>query len=208
MSGSDETRELIERVRRGDEPAFEDLFSRHQKRLLRMVRARMDSRLASRLEAADIVQETYLEAARRFESYQAKSEMSFYLWLRWIAREKIIQQYRRHLGADKRAIDRERPLVSPHASVEVARELISPRISPTQELAAREISDLMLQALESLVEEDRKVVIWRSFEQLSVEETAELLGISRAAAAKRYLRALEKLRKKLDGLGLFPGTEQ
>ena len=66
----------------------------------------------------------------------------------------------------------------------------------------------MQQALESLEEEDRKVVIWRSFEQLSVDETAELLGISRAAAAKRYLRALEKLRKSLDRLGLLPGSEQ
>ncbi len=208
MSSSDETSKLMERVRSGDKPAFEELFTRHRKRLLRLVRARMDARLAGRMDAADIVQETYMEAARRFEGYQDKSEMSGYLWLRWIAREKIIQQYRRHLGADKRAVDRERPLVSPHASAEVARELISPRISPTQEIAARELSDLMQQALESLEEEDRKVVIWRSFEQLSVDETAELLGISRAAAAKRYLRALEKLRKSLDRLGLLPGSEQ
>lgn len=204
MNHRDETQDLLDKVKKGDQPAFEELFDRHRSRLERLVRGRMDARLSGRMDPSDIVQETYLEAARRFQEYCRNPQMSFYIWLRWIAREKIIQQYRRHLDADKRAIDREQPLVSPNTSVEVARELVASGASPTQEVAANELARLMEKALEQLDEEDRRIVIWRSFEQLTVDETAELLKISRAAAGKRYLRALEKLRRHLNSFGLFP----
>ncbi len=63
---SRETQQLLIRVGRGEEPAFQDLFARHRDRLKRLVALRMDRRLASRVDSSDIVQEPYLEASRRF----------------------------------------------------------------------------------------------------------------------------------------------
>ena len=194
---SSETQQLLRRIREGEEPAFEDLFARHRNRLKRVVSLRMDDRLAGRVDASDIVQEAYVEAARRLGSYLEKPEMSFYLWLRWIAKEKVIQEYRRHLGAEKRAVHKQVPIPSPDASTEFMKEILDERMTPTQQLQVSELASCLEQALGKLSEEDRRLILWRHFEELSVEETAELLGISKAAAGKRYLRALEKLRRKL-----------
>ena len=149
------------------------------------------------MDSSDIVQETYVEAVRRFEDYLQQPDMSFYLWLRWIARDKIIQAYRRHLGAEKRAIDREMAIPSSEASAEFAKEILDRERTPTQQLRASELAGSLQEALAELAEDDRKVIIWRHFEELSVGETAEILGISKAAAGKRYLRALQKLRRQL-----------
>lgn len=204
MNESDnETRDLIDRAREGDREVFEVLFDRHRNRLRRLIGVRMDCRLAARLEASDIVQETYLEAVRRFPRYLENPEMTFYLWLRWIAREKIIQEYRRHIGAEKRALDREIPLISRDSSLELARRLASERTTPSQRFALSELADQLEIALEELDASDRDVIIWRSLEQLTVEETAQLLGITKAAASKRYVRALQRLRNQLCQSGLL-----
>ena len=194
---SRDTQELLDRVGRGEKTALEDLFTRHRDRLRRVVALRMDKRLASRVDSSDIVQETYVEAARRFEDYLQQPDMSFYLWLRWIAREKVIQEYRRHLGAEKRAIDREIAIPSSETSAEFAKEILGRERTPTQQLRSSELAGSLQEALAELDEDDGKVIIWRHFEELSVGETAELLGISKAAAGKRYLRALQKLRRQL-----------
>ena len=194
---SRDTQELLDRVGRGEKTALEDLFTRHRDRLRRVVALRMDKRLASRVDSSDIVQETYVEAARRFEDYLQQPDMSFYLWLRWIAREKVIQEYRRHLGAEKRAIDREIAIPLSETSAEFAKEILGRERTPTQQLRSSELAGSLQEALAELDEDDGKVIIWRHFEELSVGETAELFGISKAAAAKRYLRALQKLRRQL-----------
>ena len=194
---SRDTQELVDRVGRGEKTALEDLFTRHRDRLRRVVALRMDKRLASRVDSSDIVQETYVEAARRCEDYLQQPDMSFYLWLRWIAREKVIQEYRRHLGAEKRAIDREIAIPSSETSAEFAKEILGRERTPTQQLRSSELAGSLQEALAELDEDDGKVIIWRHFEELSVGETAELFGISKAAAAKRYLRVLQKLRRQL-----------
>ncbi len=194
---SRETQQLLIRVGRGEEPAFQDLFARHRDRLKRLVALRMDRRLASRVDSSDIVQETYLEASRRFQDYLKQPKMSFYLWLRWLARDKVIQEYRRHLGAEKRAIDREIAVPSSDDSAEFSKEILDRDPTPTQQLRTSELADSLQETLAELDEDDRNVIVWRHFEELSVGETAELLGISKAAAGKRYLRALQKLRRQL-----------
>ena len=99
--------------------------------------------------------------------------------------------------AEKRAIHKQIPIPPPDASTEFMREILDERMTPTQQLQVSELASCLEQGLGKLSEEDRRLILWRHFEELSVEETAELLGISKAAAGKRYLRALEKLRRKL-----------
>jgi RNA polymerase sigma-70 factor (ECF subfamily) len=196
------TQELLDRVRQGDKEAFEELFKRHRARLQQAIALRMDRRVAARADASDVLQETYLEAARRLPRYLDKPEMPFYLWLRWIAREKVITLHRRHLGADKRAIGREVPLLPLDSSVRFVSSVMGRGPTPSQQLAAAELAERLHAALEQLDQDERDLILWRHFEQLTARETAQLMQITEAAASKRYMRALERLRKLLLDLGI------
>ena len=201
---ADNTQELLDRAREGDERAFEELFKRHRERLRQVIAFRMDRRLAARADASDILQETYFEAFKRLPRYLEQEDMPFYLWLRWIAREKVMALYRRHLGADKRAVDREIPLLPADSSARFVTGVIGGGPTPSQHLARKELADLLRVALARLEEDERELILWRHFEQLSIRETAQLLHITEAAAGKRYIRALERLRKLLASAGLQP----
>src|SRR5262245_30684931 len=98
---ADETGEegaLRRRLGRGDEAALLELYTRHRPRLKRMVRLRLDRRLQGRLDASDVLQEAYLDIARRAREYLAEPTMPAFLWLRWITAQKLLVLHRQHLG--------------------------------------------------------------------------------------------------------------
>jgi RNA polymerase sigma-70 factor, ECF subfamily len=198
----DETRTLLERVKNGDASAFEELFKRHRAQLHKAIAMRMDRRVAARVDASDVLQETYMEAVKRFPSYLQQEKMPFSLWLLWIAREKVLGLHRRHLGAAKRSAQHEVPLMPVDSSAELVSALIGQLPSPSQELAKAELAEQLRQAMERLDDDDRDLIIWRHFEQLSTRDMAMLLNITEAAANKRCLRAVEQLRKFLRDLGI------
>jgi RNA polymerase sigma-70 factor, ECF subfamily len=198
----DETKTLLDRAKNGDASAFEGLFKRHRAQLHKAIAMRMDQRVAARVDASDILQETYMEAVRRLPSYLDQEAMPFYLWLHWIAREKVIELHRRHLGAAKRSAQHEVPLMPVDSSAELVSALIGRLPSPSQELAKAELAERLRQAMERLDADDRDLIIWRHFEQLSTRDMAMLLNITAAAANKRCLRAVEQLRKFLHDPGI------
>ena len=197
-----ETQGLLERVRAGDHSAFEELFNRHRARLHKAIAMRMDRRVAARVDASDILQETYLEAFKRLPKYLRQEGMTFYLWLHWLAREKVLGLHRRHLGAEKRAIRHEAPLMPVDSSAEFVSGMIGRGPSPSQELAKVELAERLRKALGQLDDDERDLILWRHFEQLSARDMAQLLQISEAAAGKRYIRAVERLRTLLVELGV------
>jgi RNA polymerase sigma-70 factor (ECF subfamily) len=96
---ADDTEVLVGRVAAGDGRWLGELFERHRGRLEQMVRLRLDRRLQGRLDPADVLQEAYLDVARRFPEYAARRDMPFYLWLRLLTGQKLAELHRRHLGA-------------------------------------------------------------------------------------------------------------
>jgi RNA polymerase sigma-70 factor, ECF subfamily len=202
-----DTQELLERARGGDSSAFEELFHRHRGRLQKAIAMRIDRRLSARVDASDVVQETHLEAFRRMPNFLAHGEMPFYLWLHWIAREKVLALHRRHLGAEKRAVIYEVPLLPVDTSATFVSAIIaSHEPSPSQALANTELAERLRLALAQLGNDDRDLILWRHFEQLGARDTAQLLQISEAAASKRYIRAVERLRTLLVELGVSGPT--
>ena len=198
-----DTQDLLYRARGGDQSAFEELFKRHRGRLRKAIAMRIDRRLAARVDASDVLQETYLEAFRRLPKYLRQEEMPFYLWLLWIAREKVLALHRRHLGAEKRAVTHEAPLLPVDSSATFVSFVIAGREpSPSQALAKTELAERLRLALGQLDNDERDLILWRHFEQLSARDMAQLLQISEAAAGKRYIRAVERLRTILVGLGV------
>jgi len=198
----EDVQELLARARRGDRQAFDELFRRDADSLHRSIRLRLDRRLAPRLDASDVLQETYLEALRRLPRYLARPEVPFGLWLRGLARDRLLVLHRRHLGADRRSVQRELPLLPADSSAQFVHSLGGHEPSPSQALAALEAAQRLRLALERLDEDERELILLRHFEYLSNREIAWLLGISESAANKRYIRTLARLRGLLQNLGL------
>ena len=189
----DAARDLLERAGRGDAAAFAELFAPHREPLRRAVAWRLDRRLAARIDVSDVLQETALEASRRLAEYAQNPAMPLGLWLRWLAREKLLQLERAHF-AEMRDVGREAPPLPIDSSAAVVRVLLGREPSPSRAAADAELAEQLRAALGQLDDGDRDLILWRHFEQLSNREIAQLLGVTEAAAGKRYIRALERLR--------------
>ena len=98
MDPNDPNAELLSRVKNGDQQALADLFSLHRDRLWQVINFRLDARLRGRVDADDILQEAYLDAAQRIRHYLDNSTQTFFVWLRLIANQTLIDVHRRHLG--------------------------------------------------------------------------------------------------------------
>jgi RNA polymerase sigma-70 factor (ECF subfamily) len=197
-----DTLHLIERLRDGDRQALTDLFLRHRERLRRMVELRMDARLQGRVDASDILQDAFLDTAARVDGYLQKVELPAYLWLRLIVAERLAIYHRRHLGAKMRDAGQEVSLYRdplPQASSAALASMLLGRLTSPSSAAMRAERVLQVQeALNSLDPLDREVVALRHFEQLSRAETAQILGITEGAGAKRYVRAMKRLKAILE----------
>jgi RNA polymerase sigma-70 factor, ECF subfamily len=196
--------DLIERARAGDREALNALFARHRDRLRRMVEMRLDTRLQARLDASDVVQEAYVEVAERLEEYLRDPKLPLFLWLRLVVGERLIRLHRQHLGAQMRDAGREvslyRGALPAASSAALAAQLLGRHTSPTQAAVRAERILRVQEALNALEPVDREVLSLRHFEELTAGETAAVLGIEESAAAKRYFRALKRLKETLANL--------
>jgi RNA polymerase sigma-70 factor (ECF subfamily) len=198
---SPQTEELLERVRRGEAGAVEPLLAAHREPLRRMIGLRLDPALARRVDASDVVQDVLLEASRRLVDYLRAPAMPFYLWLRHLARDHVIDAHRRHRQAQRRSLDREQPIVpaafADRSSIELAAQFFDQEATPASAAIRNELERRLHAALAALGEDDREIILMRHFEQLSNQDVAAVLGLSEAAASMRYLRALRRLRAEL-----------
>jgi RNA polymerase sigma-70 factor (ECF subfamily) len=201
------TDDLLQRAKAGDAAALGALFAHFRDRLRKMIRLRLDRRLYGRLDPSDVLQEAYFDVARRFPEYAAAPTVSFYLWLRALTGQRLIDLHRQHLGAQMRDAGREVSLYRgalPQASiVSLAQQLLGRLTSPSRAAIRAETQIRVQEALNSMDPLDREVLTLRHFEMLSTDETAQVLGISKKAASKRFLRALERLQEIL---ALLPGV--
>lgn len=185
-----------------DEPTaanLAELFDRVRPRLERMIAVRLNTRVRRRVDPADVLQEAYLDAARRLSEYLERRPLPFFLWLRQVTGQKLAEFHRRHVGTARRDAGREvTPGSVPAASsASMAGCFVAPGRSPSQAAAQVEALERVQRALEGMEELDREVLALRYFEELSNEEAAAVLGISLSAAKKRHLRALRRLRSEL-----------
>ena len=192
---------LLRRLAAGDGAAAAELFAAHRDRLRLMVRLRLDRRLQGRLDPSDVLQEAYLDVARRAPEYAANPTLPPYLWLRFLTGQRLLQLHRQHLGAQMRDAGQEVSLFQgalPQASsVCLAAKLLG-RLTSASRAAMRAETQLRVQeALNNMEPMDREVLALRHFEMLSNEETAQVLGLKKTAASARYIRALKRLRAVL-----------
>jgi len=198
---SEKTEELLGEAREGDAEAVNKLIERHQDAILRLVRMRLDRRIQPRVGVSDVVQDVFIEANRRLQKYLQDPVMPFHLWLRQIAKDRIIDAHRRHRVSKKRSVDREQPAHLPadmdHSSMALANQLVDGEVTPMAAATQRELAARVEQTIAELPEQDRDIVLMRHYEFLSNQEVAEALGLSQPAASMRYLRAIRRMRDLL-----------
>lgn len=207
-----QTEELLAGAKDGNNDAVERLLDRHRDSLRRMIGMRLDKKITRRVDVSDVVQDVLVEANRRLQDYLANPVMAFHLWIRQIAKDRIIDAHRRHRVSAKRSIDREQPLVAQGAvdrsTIELAGQLCDPELTPAAAATQHEMALHVQGAIELLDDRDREIILMRHYEQLTNQEIAESLSLTEPAASMRYLRALKRLRKKLDGQPDFAEDER
>ncbi|MGL4552477.1 MAG: sigma-70 family RNA polymerase sigma factor [Gemmataceae bacterium] len=199
MSLDEQTAGLLDRVRAGRADALGDLFQLHRDRLWRMLFVRLDRRLAGRLSPDDVLQDAYLDVAKRVHEHLADPAVPFYVWLRFLTLQRLQMLQRAHLGSAMRDAGRELSLTEPnYASADsMAGQLVGHLTSPSRAAMRGELQDRLRAALDEMDPVDREVLALRHFEEMSNAEAADALGISKDAASKRHVRALVRLREIL-----------
>ncbi len=196
---------LVLRLREGDPDALGELFSLHRERIWRMIRFRMDRRLAARIDADDVLQESFLAARSRIDNFLAEPGGSFFVWLRMIALQTLFDQHRHHIGAEMRNAGRDVQLGdrpdSANTSLCLAARLAGTITSPSEAVAGLEMMQRLEQAIRTMADLDQEIIAMRHFEDLTNIESAEALGISPTAASNRYVRAIMRLKEILTSFG-------
>jgi RNA polymerase sigma-70 factor (ECF subfamily) len=199
--------DLLRQARAGDADALGALFAHYYGRLRKMVHLRLDRRIAGRLDPSDVLQDAYVDVARRFPEYAAAPTVPFYTWLRALTGQRLIDLHREHLGARMRDAGQEvslyRGALPQASSGSLALQLLAGLTSPTQAAVRAELQLKLQEALNSMDPMDREVLVLRHFEELTNIETAAVLGIEASAASKRYLRAFRRLKAILDQIPGF-----
>jgi RNA polymerase sigma-70 factor (ECF subfamily) len=205
--------ELIHCAAAGDGAALASLWQRHTPRVRQMIQLRLDRRLQRRVDPSDILQEAYIDLADRLPNYARERPMPIFLWIRLVAAQRLMQVHRRHLGTGLRDAGREVSLLpeslAQASSASLAAQLMG-RCTSASQAAVRAEQRLQLeQALNTMDAIDREIIILRHFKELSNGEVAQVLALSKAAASKRYVRALTRLQSVLEGMPNFrmPGSE-
>lgn len=201
--------ETVQTLIDGGESALAGIFSEFAPRLERMVEFRLDFRLRGRVDPSDVLQEAYIEVARRITDYTSAPTVSFFVWVRQIAWQTLVGVHRRHLGQKRN------PNVEVHihqrrfpnaTTYSMAGMLLGNLTSPSQAAIREEMLEQLRIALDKIDETDREVLALRHFEQLSNNEVAEVLGLTKTAASNRYVRALKRLGDILKSMPDFKDT--
>jgi RNA polymerase sigma-70 factor (ECF subfamily) len=191
--------ELLALARTGDDSALGLLLERYRAYLMLLARLQIGRRLQGKADCGDVVQETFLEAARHFGRFQGVTEPELAAWLRQILATTLAHLVRRYYGTQARDVRLERVLEEEldGSSRAVDRGLVAAQSTPSQRASRREQAVLLADALDRLPPDYREVIILRHLEELTFPEVAQRMGRSVDSVEKLWVRALPRLRRAL-----------
>jgi RNA polymerase sigma-70 factor, ECF subfamily len=173
---------LVKETLAGNQASFQLLVERYQSRIFAMTR----HYTRNAVEIEDLVQDTFLKAYSRLDSFQHQS--SFYTWLYRIATNTVLD-YMKRCGR------------SPVQSVEDTELVDAPSqarsIGPDAAMEQGEIAKITHAVLEEIPDIFRTVLVMREFDDLSYQEIADVLGISIGTVESRLFRARARFKEKL-----------
>lgn len=166
------------------------LMELQRQHLRRFVECRINQKVASRLDASDIIQEVYIRAYRSLETYLIDPEIPPLVWLRRLSKQILSEAHRKQF----------RQLRSPYQEQAHINESFIWRIvdsgeSIRTEAERRDTAERIRSLLSQLSEVDREVLEMRHLEGYSIRDIAQLLDLSQDTIKKRYYRALTRFRE-------------
>jgi RNA polymerase sigma-70 factor (ECF subfamily) len=192
--------QLLQRAQTGDGEALGPLLELYGNYLTLLARMQIGRRLQGKVDAADLVQETFLAAHRDFGQFRGKTEGEFVGWLRQILAANLIDLVRRYCGAQRRDVRLERQLADEleQSSQAMGRVLVAKQSSPSQQAARRELAVLLADALKNLPADYAEVIILHHLDGRTFPEVARLMGRSLDSVKKLWVRGLARMRDLLE----------
>jgi RNA polymerase sigma-70 factor, ECF subfamily len=194
--------ELLGLARAGSGPALGQLLDLYRSYLSLLARLQIGRRLQGKVDAADLVQDTFLEAHRHFPEFRGVTEAELVCWLRQILAGLLGNLVRRYLGTQRRDVRLERELMDEldRSSRVLDQNLAAPQSTPSQRAARREQAVLLADALGQLPDNYREVIILHHLEGLTFPEVARRRGQTLDSVKNVWARALAQLRSYLRGV--------
>jgi RNA polymerase sigma-70 factor, ECF subfamily len=189
---------LLAQARAGGEAALGRLLELYRNYLRLMARSLISQPLRVRLDASDLVQETFLKAHREFKSFLGSTEAELVTWLRQILVRNLADQVRQH-RAKRRDYRREEAMefLLDKSSLAIQEQLAAPVSSAAARSSRREQAVLLADALEKLPADYREVFLLRNLERIPFETIAARMGRSPGAVRMLWMRAIKKLSQLL-----------
>jgi RNA polymerase sigma-70 factor (ECF subfamily) len=190
-----EAERLLKQARLGNIDALGRLLELYRRYLTLLARLQIDRRLRGKVDAADVVQETFLEAHRDFDQFRGQREGELAAWLRQILANNLANLVRHYRGTRGRDVRLERRLFVEldQSSRELDRGLAAKQSTPSQQAIRREQAMRLVDALERLPEDYREVIILRQLEGLTFPEVSRRMGRSLDSVKNLWARALARL---------------
>jgi RNA polymerase sigma-70 factor (ECF subfamily) len=188
--------QLLRLARAGDGPAQGQLFDLYRGYLELLARLQIGRRLQGKVDAADLVQDTFLYAHDGFAQFRGSSEGELVCWLRQILASRLEHLIRRYCGTQRRDVRLERQLAAEldQSSSLLDQGLVAADSSPSQRAVRREQAVLLADALRQLPDDYREVLILHHLQGLSMPEVARRLGRTLDSVKNVWLRGLVRLR--------------
>jgi RNA polymerase sigma-70 factor (ECF subfamily) len=197
----DPAADLLREARAAGEPAFGRLLGRYANYLTLLARVEVGRRMQGKLDPADLVQETFLEAHRHFAAFRGTTEREFARWLRRILAGVLANTVRHYFGTRARDPRLEQALRAAvdQSSYALVSQLPDCGPSPSETAARREQAVLFADALAGLPDDYREVLVLRNLEGLPFQEVARRMGRTVDSVEKLWLRAIDRLRRAVEG---------
>ncbi len=193
---------LLHLARGGNQAALGELLEAYRNYLTLLARLQVGRLLRSKIDAADLVQETFLEAHRHFAAFQGSTEAELAGWLRGILATTVSHLLRRYLGTQRRDVRLERQLALDldQSSRILGQVVPAAQSTPSQQAVRREQAVLLADALQRLPADYREAIILRQLQGLSFPEVAQRMHRSLDSVKKLWIRGLDQLRRALGEL--------
>ena len=180
---------LVAAVRRGDDRAFEQLYSRYQRR----ISAYVYGMVKDHGRAEDITQEVFISALRRMR--ETDRAIAFKPWIYEIAKNACIDQFRRSRRAEEVSMDAGEGLgQADHGRLAAAEP------TPDDAVDAKQQLDHLCGAFGGLSDSHHEILVLREFEGLSYREIGDRMGLSRPGVESTLFRARKRLTEEYDEL--------
>jgi len=190
--------QLLLLARAGHGPALGQLLELYRNYLTLLARMQIGRRLQGKVDSADLVQESFLEASEHFDQFRGNSEAELAAWLRQILVSRLAKLVRHYCTAQRRDVRLERQLADEVEQSSRCLGLVAPGSTPSQRAVRREQSVLLADALGRLPEDYREVLVMHHLQGVPLADVARQMGRSLDSIKKLWLRGLARLRRVLE----------